>query len=285
CISADSVTTEPGAMMNVIRFLNTRFDIYDNADAAGNNCYSGNMCPPSDNSRKDLVQKGTAALAQNDCQLANNPNQPGWKLSPFPYRPTQAETYARQIADGDRAGYPDHMGYPRDICHAFAKDTSALAGGCGRIGSGIWDIDAYWRANYGSAYGGQLGTAPSRYAVYEWERTHAASSRTFTSAGDTYTDHKSAVCRTGSTPGATTPDRRVIPVAVVNCTGMTGRATRTPLDFVDVFLVEPSADRSFGGQNYTQFGDIYVEVIGRTGQGTGGAAQQYVRRDKPYLVR
>jgi hypothetical protein len=73
-------------------------------------------------------------------------------------------------------------------------------------------------------------------------------------------------------------------VAVVDCTGLNGKSAVTPLEWVDVFLVEPSLDRSFSGTAYTQKGDIYVEVIGRTTQGTGGSANQFVRRDKPYLV-
>ena len=37
--------------------------------------------------------------------------------------------------------------------------------------------------------------------------------------------------------------------------------------------------------NYTAVGDIYVEVIGRTGNGTGGTTTQFIRHDKPYLIR
>lgn len=290
CVATDMVTTEPGAMMNVINYLNTRFDIYNTVDGSAN-CYSGSMCPPSDNSRKDVVQEvsggGGGTLTKNDCQLANNANQKGWKLTPAPYRPTQAETYTKQIADGDRTAWPDHMGYPRDICHAFAKDTSALAGGCGRIGDGTWDVDAYWQANYKTSYAGQVDSLskPTRYDVYRWERSHGTASRSFASGSKNYVDYKAAMCRSPSAPAASAPDRRVIPVAVVDCTGMNGKADRAPLDFVDAFLVEPSVDRKFGGKDYTQFGDIYVEIIGRTGQGTGGSAPQFVRRDKPYLIR
>lgn len=287
CVATDMVTTEPGQMTSVIKYLNTRFDIYDNVDGPVS-CYADSLCPPSDNSRKDVVQSGTAlTVNKNDCQLANNANQPGWKLTPNPYRPTQAETYTKQMADGDKTSWPDHMGYPRDICHAFAKDTAALPGGCGRIGDGNWDVQAYWQANYGSAYAGQVNnkTTPTRYEVYQWERTNASATRSFTSDGKNWVDHKAAVCRIGSSPAASAPDRRVIPVAVVDCTGMTGKVDRAPLDFVDVFLVEPSIKRTFGGKDYTDLGDIYVEVIGRTGQGTGGSAPQFVRRDKPYLIR
>ena len=106
-------------------------------------------------------------------------------------------------------------------------------------------------------------------------------------------DHGQPICRPGlaaSTPGATTPDRRIIPVAVVNCTGLSGAKPVTPIDWVDAFLVEPSMPRDNGlsGKNkvdYTQTGDIYVEIVGRTGVGTGGTTNQFVRRDKPYLIK
>ena len=93
------------------------------------------------------------------------------------------------------------------------------------------------------------------------------------------------MCRPGLAPAATTPDRRVIPVAVVNCTGLSGAKPVTPIDWIDVFLVEPSLTRRKSGTTYTSSGEIYVEVIGGTSQGTGGAASQVVRRDKPFLVK
>jgi hypothetical protein len=96
------------------------------------------------------------------------------------------------------------------------------------------------------------------------------------------------VCRpglAGSTPGPTTPDRRTLPVAVVNCTGLNGKKAVNPIDWIDTFLVEPSMPRSGPNGTYTQTGDIYVEVVGRTGNGTGGSTAQFVRHDRPYLIR
>ena len=47
-----------------------------------------------------------------------------------------------------------------------------------------------------------------------------------------------------------------------------------------MFLVEPSANRT-----RTSAGDIYVEVIGETSNGSaGGTAGQVVRKDVPYLI-
>ena len=101
-------------------------------------------------------------------------------------------------------------------------------------------------------------------------------------------DYGQPVCKgglAGSTPGATTADRRTIPIAVVNCTGLKGAKAVSPIDWLDSFLVEPAIDRSFGGTNYTGGTDIYVEIIGHTGNHTGGTTTQFVRHDRPYLIR
>jgi hypothetical protein len=106
------------------------------------------------------------------------------------------------------------------------------------------------------------------------------------------TDYGQPICQPGlpaSTPGGTNPDRRIIPISVINCTGLVGKKPVNPLDTVDVFLTEPSVDRESGSGpskvTYTNLGDIYVEIIGHTGQGTGETNNQFVRRDKPYLIR
>ena len=56
-----------------------------------------------------------------------------------------------------------------------------------------------------------------------------------------------------------------------------------------MFLTEPSLTRESGSgpskKTWTKLGDIYVEIIGHTGQGTGQTNNQFVRRDKPYLIR
>lgn len=290
CVDVTAPSTQPGAVNAVMNEFNTRFDIYDSGDSI--NCYSDNLCPPSDNSRKDVVQRYNSAsppgsLSKNDCGFTTGVGGNGWRLSPDPYRPTSATTYTQHITAGTKTAYPDAMGFPRDIMHAWHEPISA---GDARFGDGSWDIDAYWRVNHGAAWASQLTTSvagrtyPTRYEVYKWERTNSLTPepRTFTgSDSKKYAAFRAPMCRTGSSPGATAPDRRVLPVAMVDCTGLNGKQVVNPLAWVDVFLVEPSLPRS----GYTDTGDIYVEIIGKTQQGSGGAANQYVRRDKPYLVR
>ena len=89
---------------------------------------------------------------------------------------------------------------------------------------------------------------------------------------------------TGQVPNSTTPDRRRISVAVVNCTAnnVHGNSTNIPVEkWIDVFLVEPSLNRARTNQ-----GDIYVEVIGEAlAGGSGSTAGQVIRHDVPYLIK
>jgi hypothetical protein len=207
------------------------------------------------------------------------------------------------------------MGYPRDKCHSF-NDTGNCATTFGspgdRIGNGDWDIDAYFRTNHpGMTIPNPAGglniydtsnnatiraaflspadasrTYPTRYQVYRWEMANAAAQLTAQTVAGVGTSYGQPVCRPpGWAAGGTTADRRTLPIAVVNCTGLAGKKAVNPIDWIDSFLVEPSMPRSGASGTYTQTGDIYVEVIGHTGNGTGGSTSQFVRHDRPYLIR
>jgi hypothetical protein len=98
------------------------------------------------------------------------------------------------------------------------------------------------------------------------------------------------VCRPpGVKPGASTPDRRRISVAVVNCKaqGLAGRENNVQVErWLEVFLVEPAFARGSGPTARTDDGDIYVEVIRETESGgSGETAGQVIRRDVPFLVK
>jgi Flp pilus assembly protein TadG len=315
CVDVSQPSTETGALTSVVNEFNTRFDIYESGDSI--NCFSGSKCPPSLNSRKDVVMNDVAPFTKSNCGIVTGGGGKGWQVSSLPYRPTDSSsTYTAN---------PDAMGYPRDKCHAF-NDTgdclSAYSTPSDRIGTGDWDIDAYWRTNHPTGTNGavmldaglptqRLGyptslnstiraafplsvdatrSYPTRYQVYRWEMANAATELTQKSVvgGISYPQ---PVCRPpGWSPGGTTPDRRTLPVAVVNCTGLNGKKAVNPIDWVDTFLVEPSMSRDNGltgasKVTYTNVGDIYVEVIGHTGNGTGGSNAQFVRHDRPYLIR
>ena len=261
CAPTDGVDTEPGDKESVRAAFNTRFDIDTNG---AQTCPSGGTCSPSINSRKDLV-KG------NNCGTSGNQ---GWQEATNPYRPSSPTVPL------DGTNDPSIMGYPRDMCHAVSLngrcDTDGVANATqhtDRDGDGIadgdiigdanWDRDAYFRVNYktgGVAWthaqwmaNTGLGANATRYQVYKWEMNHpadvVAAGANVQSAGS-LTGYSTPVCRPpGITPSETVPDRRRIPVAVINCEaqGLAGRENGVDvLDWYDVFLVAPAFTRGTG---------------------------------------
>jgi len=297
CASTTGVDTKTGLNAAVFDGFNTRFDI----DANGNSCPGGNVnCSPSVNVRKDLV-RGTACGITGQGWVENNANNTNFDT--MRYRPTSAAAYPTTKT-------PEIMGHPRDLCHAWSA-----AGNCtgGRLGTGDWDINAYWRSNYGANYAGEVSVAtygsqpkgyPTRYQVYQWE-TDAYATRLTSKAGQAgktaYSRPVQSMCLAtptspyGIVPGGNLVDRRRISIAVLNCKalGINGHEEdQAVLKWADVFLVEPSYSRSkcAGGPTcntkYTDKTDLYVEMIGETNPGGAGAtAGQVVRRDVPYLIK
>lgn len=278
CISGSGVDTKPGASVDVTDSLNTRFDIYqDNAS-----CPAGGTCSPSINSVKDLIKKpGTGG---NSCRIHSQ----GWQESSAPYLAPSATTPMTN-AQID-AGAVNSMGHPRDMCHAISSNGTCTNG---RLGDGKWDINAYFRVNYGkdfnwaSAMTTAYGTsAVTRYQVYLWEIAQADTHYPRAAEGsgpNTLYAYRAPVCGAGLTPSANTVDRRRLSVAVINCAAndVNGSSADVPvLKWVDLFLVEPSYHRARTGA-----GDVYVEIIGETSaSGAGATAGQTVARNVPYLI-
>jgi len=294
CIQQTGVSTKPGVNTTVTDSLNTRFDIYD----TNQSCPSPGSCPASINSVKDVVRSANAN-GNNSCKLHNN----GWGLPTGYYGETLPTSATAPLSTSQT---PAAMGHPRDMCHAA---PSGAAGACtGAIGNAAWDRDAYFRVNYRRANGTRWTSAEwqantglpanaKRYDVYKWEidnRGAVIDGVTVLgpnppgATGNTNVAYGRPVCSptegygAGTVPDATTPDRRKISVAVVNCMaqGVNGNSTNVQVkEWLDVFLVEPSINR-----NRTSAGDIYIEVVGRTANASGGSAVQVVKKSVPYLI-
>jgi Flp pilus assembly protein TadG len=278
CVAADTVTTEPGNMENVVNAYNTRFDIYVNPL----NCGSG-LCPPDSNPHSDLLRPDNG----NSCGIENpntnqynngnyDKNNSGWVL------PHPNNRYFPETASSASLA---PMGFPRDKCHAWLAPN---CGGTGnRFGDGDWDRDSFFRTNYGwttpaawqSATG--LGANTTRYDVYRWQTTQSTAPRAV--AGLTHLkSHTAPRCQTA--PAAAT-ERRKITAAVLNCSGKSGRFTAPPVAWVDLFLVEPALQRTDAAGNVrTGSSDIYVEVIGASRIAGEGGSTGSVARSVPYLV-
>lgn len=294
CVAGDKVTTEPGEMLSVIDAFNTRFDIYSQAVNQTAVCGNG-LCPPAANTRKDLVRRSTgngsvdASCRERKENLneQGNGQQRGWQLPDSDrYLPTSATVPLASTVP------LAPMGYPRDMCHAIAMQTPPTTCTGGRVGTGAWDRAAYFRSNFGAGFDWQaaLGANVSRYETYVWEQQ--AANRVRNPGGIDQTPsvppgvaYGKPVCFPTLWPTAAGPvqDRRVVPIAVVNCTGehVAGRTEQVNVArWIDVFLVEPSVDR-----DRTVTGEVYIEVIREsTVTGNDGNLQSVVKKI-PYLVQ
>ena len=286
CISANGgVETQPGDMQAVRAAFNTRFDISENGNMT---CPGGGVCSPSINSRKDLVRS-------TGCGLTTNTSRPDWHEALIPYRGrADMNPLSPTHPMNGTHTYPEMMGYPRDLCHAMS-----VAGACTPneiVGNGDWDIDAYFHVNYGwtrsqwmtnTSLASSAAEVPevSRYEVYLWEIENSTNIETPQPVSGGFTASASPVCRGGGiTPSGTTPDRRRISVAVVNCEAQDVGGHRRAVQvrkWLDVFLVEPALARP----DRTTNGDIYVEVIGVATSGGTSTTNLSLRRDVPYLIR
>lgn len=298
CIAESGLDTKPGATVDVTDSINTRFDIYD-----GTACPTPGSCPASINSVKDL-QRPVNASGGNSCRIHNS----GWQLPTGYYGSGTTPSTATPLAP---AVTPAAMGHPRDMCHSVPMTA---AGACVRtlpngtldwqpLGDGNWDRDAYFRTNYGwdnTQWPGFVAmglepittTTPRRYDVYRWEIANRGASiggRTILgqnpagATGNTLASQGQPVCSPaegyggGQVPDLTTPDRRLITVAIVNCTQQSVNGNSTGVQTVgwlDAFLVEPSINRE-----RTNRGDVYVEVVGASTTGV-----QVVSKKVPYLI-
>jgi hypothetical protein len=292
CIEASGLDTKPGATVDVVDSINTRFDIYDNVA-----CPAGSTCPASINSVKDVVRSANAGTNGNGCRVHNS----GWGL-PTGYYGGTIPTINAPLAT---SVIPTAMGHPRDICHAVS-DTGVCA--AGRVGDGIWDRDAYFRTNYVRSDGTRwnstewqtntgLPANATRYQVYVWEIAHrysatgvdvdgvqvlqqtppGATGATKVAKGQAFCSPSADYNYGATIPGPSTPDRRLINVAIVNCLdeGVNGNSTGVQtIGWLEAFLVEPSLARAHNNR-----GDVYVEVVGASTTGV-----QLVSKKVPYLI-
>lgn len=316
CVSETGVTTDPGNMISVRDALNTRFGIYNSVtNACGSN---GSSCPPSANIRQDLVLRGkqngksgkySYGSSFSDLGFTSNSgSQAGWEEATNPYPgSSNIGKSDHSLSDTEIAAIAP-IGYPEDECHSFSTSGT---GDCanGLIGDGNWDRFAYFKSNSSqdwtevasmsatspSTFTAFLQstfqtTSPTRYQVYQYEMAHASSrlkSQSTATAGQaTFGDPSTLAGEpAGITPSSTIPDRRVLSVAVINCTaeGLKGKTTDVAVQkWIDVFLVQPSEPRTVGVR--TANSDVYVEVIRETNNATNSGAVQLIEKSVPYLI-
>lgn len=287
--------------------LNTAFDIYSNNQYA---CQGdGDFCP-GQNTRKDQVrteayeyknkrQSEIPAATAMGCNraLAKTTGNPNPSVSDWGFVPSMAAAHAQ--------------GFPRDDCH-YANNCNGLTGQ--KYGTGVWTTgkNAYFAAVHGLAPGSIPASLTTRYKTYVWENDAGNTSRVAAVklAGSTtawvgtgcgggadpkcdwawtnYCAYPKPVSTTAIAPGK---DRRILTVAAVDCSA--GSNTGTNHSFylkrwVDVFLVEPSLNRTaaqLGVTQGTSQSQIYGEIIGPAKKADGTSGFQYYGRNKAVLIR
>lgn len=285
CSPTGNVTTETGNILNAVRdSLNMRFDF----DPGNNAACQNPPCSPSTNVRKDVVRGSACTWQQNPANSSNYASKR--------YRPTSS------VNPLDSSITPEIMGFPRDMMHSIGETNYSS-----RIGNGVWDRAAYFRSNHPSVDWQNttgLGASVTRYQAYLWEAQDPATRLTTKVTADNanlaaYSTPQAGKCNyPGVVPNTNDIDRRRLTAAVVNCRrvsqtpGLNGKKTIPVAGFIDVFMVEPSIDRTRCDGNpstgcttsYTSRNDVYVEVIGASGTGQGGGTPQITRRDTPRLI-
>jgi hypothetical protein len=132
-------------------------------------------------------------------------------------------------------------------------------------------------------------TTPTRYQVYQWEMDHPTprlNSKPGPAPLNAYSRPSDLAGEpAGISPSSTQIDRRVLTVAVINCSaeGVSGHTTDVDVTkWIDIFLVQPALARTVGTR--TENGDIYVEIIGATQNANDAGAVQLVKKSVPYLI-
>ena len=302
CQPTAATVTEPGTVTQVTDALNTRLDVYDNKNAKvcgnGKNCTpqcdltTGNGCP-APNARKDMIVNTSTTI-----DTTTNVS------------PTQAQAYAAATCPADSAGLlavpvAPVVGFPRDTCH---YGTCPGTGYAANVGDGAWTRQAYFDANHpgmesqAALSAGKPFASLSRYDVYKWESTNVATllanqktvsivtpaATSIKKGVTTYTWTINAQCGYPAAPATRTAypkqkDRRVLPIVTANCTGISGKTSFDNLRAFDVFLNEPSEDRTYPGTTNSK--EIYAEIVGPATVSGGSSGFQYFSRNKPYLIR
>jgi len=230
CFRSEGVILRTGQISSATNGINTRFDLYDG---------------PFNNKKNDPAYAPAKNVTKGYTGAACNP-------SPS----VQAQ------------------GLPRDNC--FATGTCPHVGG--RQGDGVWNVTNYFKVNHGSPATATIGgvaytfnyttgayspyPGPTRYEVYRWEIDN---NKIPGSAGYGASKTKEVgTPRCATAAPDTAPDRRVIPVAVLQCQALqqhydlNGNSGPVPASgFVKVFLTEPAQN----GQEDIIWGELIGMVL------------------------
>ena len=297
CVGGSTVTAQQGNIASAPDYLNTRFDVYTSSLTPSDCASNGDNCPAA-STRKDLVRL-EEYLFRNVSSSAPQPANPG--CDPNAGKSGYVKPAGVNKVDvTEWAQVPSTVGklegFPRDDCHNTGTSNSVGTCAGGNFGDGVWN-----RTGYLDSHSSVPTDLTTRWEVYQWERDNPSSGLqpTLVNSADgpvvsgcnpqgngcdvTWKNYCSYPSAIKGTYHPTAKDRRVITVAVVDCSSDTGGAHEFSVkNWMDVFLTEPSFARS---TPYTRASQIYAEVIGPATTPGGDNAFQYYGRNKAVLLR
>jgi len=287
--TGESVQTRTGVRTPESGALNTRLDI-------NSTCSSGEAFCPSENTTKTWVLKEfrknvadpSAVTCGSGGSLNSNGNGGGNNSASW------VEYSSLSASDVDGTLPATAPGYPEDGCFYSSS--------CSVLGDGTWDYSGYM-SRYHSSYTGtgpvntSTRSTPTRYDVYQWELDRSKGTTSGSadpailapkevgrkySGGDLtlYCEYRRPLKNNAFVPNpdAGQKDRRILTVAVVDCTDLHGKQVAKITKYIDLFLIEPAK----GGSSDKAFS---VEVVGNAEPpGDNNAFQGYAKL-KPVLIR
>ena len=292
CFDNDQgISTEPGNKASVTKALNSRFDLYP-ASSTACDPTTGDFCP-SQNVKKDV-----SFTEEVDVKVKI--------IDPIPANPGCGAAGAKVLKGDNNVDTYDQTigtnprGLPRDTCHVDGSCTS-------KFGDSVWDYTTYMADAHPGTTASAVATALSknladlmRWDIYQWELADknnrlGSYSKDITASPIPYKDQGAnrtytftnrcgsgqPVTGTGVAAGVNQKDRRMLTVAVVDCTGANGKFNAKVLRFADLFLVEPSLDRG----TLTGKDQIYAEIVRVAERANGQSAFQYYLRQRPRLLK
>lgn len=161
------------------------------------------------------------------------------------------------------------------IGKAFPLDSCFYTSSCdqgNRFGNANWDRAGYWATNHpSSSWPAGLAANASRYDTYRYEIDNGLIPNTSPSG-----ENGNPSCYSGSTPVSDDPDRRVMDVAIVNCSGIGGNSSNVEVvAYAKMFLVRPMLD--YADDPAHTDGNLYVEMIGKLDFGVDKPLRQLIQ--------
>jgi hypothetical protein len=225
----DSADVKPGQNTGPIsQGLNVRFDMY-NGPLSGSR--SDPQYAPAGN-----VTKGLRTTGGNCNTSKSNSSTPLPRDNCF----MPSGTWPNGISSGAGTGCVNY-------------------GGVQRAGDGSWNRQGYWATNHSGQAQPPGYNTMTRYQVYRYELEHTPPGLV-----NTAQENGAPMCSSAPPVSDAANDRRVLPVAIVNCIEhqaiLNGNAQDVPVEeYVDVFLTEPVGNSAWWNATND---DIFVEVIG-----------------------